>query len=323
MTDARRIAITGGAGFVGGHLKRAFAADVVSRAVELIPLAASRQEAAQSLDITDAEAVAAFVASERPDAIVHLAAIAAPADARRDPGHAWRVNVDGTLNIARAILSASPRTRLVFAGSSEAYGAAFNAHGGTLAETAALQPMTAYAATKAAADIALGQMAHDGLDVVRFRPFNHTGPGQPPAYVVPAFASQVAAIMRGEAEPVVHVGNLDARRDFLDVRDVARAYRLAALAEEPFAGGPAVNLSTAAPRSIASILDALIARAEGDGGGRTIEIRTDPDRLRPSEVPVASGDNARAASLLGWKPEIDFDETVAAVLDHFLAAPRA
>lgn len=306
---ARRIVVTGAGGFVGGYVLAAFDDEISAGSVELVPLTATG-EGGQALEITDRGAVDEMVEALQPFAIIHLAAIAAPADARRDPGHAWRVNVDGTLNIARAICSRSPMTRLVFAGSSEAYGAAFNRLGGVADETAALAPMTPYAASKAAADVALGQMAHDGLSVVRFRPFNHTGPGQSPAYVVPAFAGQVAAILRGEREPVVEVGNLEAVRDFLDVRDVAEAYRLACDPGWDLSSGEAVNLASGQGRSVRSILEALLQHA-----GRVIEVRTDPARLRPAEVPVAIGKADRAAELFGWRPKIDFRQTIADVLE--------
>lgn len=315
MARARLIAITGAGGFVGGWLRRALAGDVEAGTVRVLPTSAGGADGMDALDITDRRAVAAFIADRRPDVVVHLAAMAAPADARRDPARAWRVNVDGTLNLARAILDASPATRLVFAGSSEAYGASFNAHGGRLDETAALEPMTPYAAGKAAADLALGQMARDGLDCVRFRPFNHTGPGQPPTYVVPAFASQVAAIMRGKGPPTVRTGNLEAVRDFLDVRDVVRAYRMAALCRTPFADGPAINLATGTGRRIADILDMLIGRAD-----RPVTVETDPDRLRPSEVPTAIGEPGRAAAVFGWHPQIAFEQTVDDVLSDCLHA---
>jgi GDP-4-dehydro-6-deoxy-D-mannose reductase len=306
---ARRIAITGAGGFVGGFLVK----ELAGADVDLVAIGANGGPA---LDITDRAAVSALIAELQPDAIVHLAAVAFPADARRDPDHAWRVNVDGTLNIARAILAHSRQTRLVFAGSSEAYGAAFNAAlDGRVDEQAALLPMSAYGASKAAADMALGQMAHDGLDVVRFRPFNHTGPGQSTAYVVPAFAQQVAAIKRADAEAAVRVGNLDAVRDFLDVRDVVRAYAMAATAETPLPAGSVFNLASGQPTTIADILDRLVAQA-----GRPVTIETDPARVRPSEVPRALGDPLAAQTVLGWAPRIPLARTIDDVLQHFLDA---
>ncbi|WP_099866398.1 GDP-mannose 4,6-dehydratase [Pararhizobium haloflavum] len=316
MEGARRIAITGAGGFVGQWLQSAFAGKVHAGEVELLPLSASGEKG-RTLDITHAGDVRAAMLELRPDVVIHLAAVAAPADARRDPGHAWRVNVDGTLNIARTLIAELPKARLIFAGSSEAYGESFNRFGGIVDEAAPLEPMTAYAATKAAADLALGQMRRDGLDVVRFRPFNHTGPGQSDAYVVPAFASQIAAIIKRQREPFVDVGNLDAVRDFLDVRDVVAAYVLACDPERVF-DDQAINLASGTGRPVRSILDRLIERAD-----MPITVRTDPARVRPSEVPRALGRADRAQALLGWTPHYGFNETIDAVLDAMLVTPAS
>ncbi len=312
MAVAKRIVITGAGGFVGGHLISVFSPLVSAGEVELITPGLMDQP---PIDVTDRDAVIRLVASARPDAIIHLAAIAFPAAARRDPERAWRVNVDGTLNLARAILCESPATRLVFAGSSESYGASFKNSDGPVKETTALAPMTAYAASKAASDVALGQMAYDGLDVVRFRPFNQTGPGQIEDYVVPAFARQVADIVGGRRDPWVEVGNLDVVRDFLDVRDVVRAYIAAATGvDETRASGQAVNLASGTGRAIRDVLDMLIriARADRD---IDVAVRVDPARVRPVDVPYALGDNRQACDLFGWKPEIPFEKTLADVLD--------
>ena len=136
-------------------------------------------------------------ATLRPDACIHLAAVTAVADARRDPDRAWHVNLHGTLNLARAVLADAPDCHLLFASSSEIYGRSFIS-GRALDETAVLAPMNSYAATKAATDLALGAMANDGLRVMRLRLFNHTGPGQTDAFVVPAFARQIARIASGQ-----------------------------------------------------------------------------------------------------------------------------
>ena len=204
-----RVLVTGAEGFVGRHLLRA--------------LPPGTQALTPGFDVTDPAATAAALEHARPDAVIHLAAIAAPMDARRDPARAWAVNLHGTLTLARAILDQAPRALLLFAGTADAYGASFRP-GTPLDETAALAPQNTYGATKAAADLALGAMVADGLRLVRARPFNHTGPGQTDAYVVPAFAHQAARIAAGHQPPVMHVGALHPERDFLDVRDVVAAY---------------------------------------------------------------------------------------------------
>jgi GDP-4-dehydro-6-deoxy-D-mannose reductase len=201
----------------------------------------------------------------------------------------------------------------VFVGTSEAYGATFNAIDGPLREDAPLNPTSVYGASKAAADILVGQMAHDGLDAVRFRPFNHAGPGQTEAYVVSAFAAQVARIEAGLQEPVLRVGDLEPSRDFLDVRDVVEAYvRAVLLPPGSDAAGAAINLASGQPRRIRDVLSAILARSTV-----SISVEPDPQRMRASDTPFAVGDASRARAILDWTPSISFDAMIGSVLDHW------
>jgi len=302
-----RLTITGANGFVGRKVVAAVAQRHEAE-IELVPFL--DPETGKSPDIADAAAVERTIAALKPDRVLHLAAIAAPREAQRDSRRAWAVNVDGTLNIARALMAHRPEARLVWSGSSEAYGESFNRGPLPLPETAALEPMSAYGASKAAADVALAQLGRSGdLDTVVLRPFNHTGAGQAPDYVVPAFASQVAKIERGEQEPVLKVGNLEALRDFLDVEDVVALYLAAVLAEGRI-GGEAFNVSTGAPVSIRSILDTLLGMAT-----MPIAIEVDPARYVPNAVPVASGCPSKAKERFGWSPMVLLNETLRNILD--------
>jgi GDP-4-dehydro-6-deoxy-D-mannose reductase len=301
---------------VGGYLVKALAGHGIP---ESAVLALSSNERALpgahktiQVDITDSAKVYDLIAAYRPAAVVHLAAVAQPAKAARNQDLAWQVNVEGTRNLARAIMLKAPQARLVFASSSETYGASFNDWPEGVAESVSLRPMSAYGATKAAADVALGQMAIDGLDVIRFRAFNHTGPGQAPNYVVPAFAEQVARIEAGIQPPVMQVGNLDACRDFLDVRDVVKAYVLAALGQG--LPGRAYNLSSGTGRPIQSVLDTLQSFTDVQ-----IDVEIDPNRVRPSDVPYAIGNNSAVKSDFGWTPEFPFEQTLRDVLDGYRA----
>jgi len=315
MPREHRILITGASGFVGSWLQRELEKRRLEQGCDLIVLTAGQGDASDwKTDITDRDRVATLVRNCSPTAIIHLAAIAAPADARKMPQRAWEVNFQGTMNLAYATMEFAPEARFIFSGSSEAYGASFidsaNAH---IKENAALKPMNVYGATKAAADILVGQLAHDGLKSIRFRPFNHTGPSQADAYVVSSFAKQLAEISVGSKPPRISVGNLSAFRDFLDVRDVVRAYADAALIEDvaDMFGG-VFNLSSGRSVQIRSILDMLIALS-----GLDVEVDIDPQRLRGPEIPAASGDNAAAFGAFGWKPEIELSRTLGDVLDDW------
>ena len=307
---AHRILVTGASGFVGSALLQLLARDHGECQVFAFGHGNGQMN---PIDLTDRSAVEAAIRKTRPTALVHLAAVAAPADARNAPRHAWDVNVTGTMNLAESVMRHAPEARFVYVSSSEAYGASFqSAAGRPVTENEPLRPTTVYGATKAAADLMIGQMAYDGLRAVRCRPFNHTGPGQSDAYVVPAFARQVAEIMAGKNEPVIHVGNLEVERDFLDVRDVVRAY--ARLATVDFDAEPdrVYNIASGQPRKIRDILDMLIARS-----GLDIEVRTDPERLRLNDTPFVCGDASRARDRLNWRPVVPFEQTIADVLDYW------
>jgi len=295
-----RIFVTGAEGFVGSHLLPVLR-DTFP-AAEILGLGETR------LDITDRDAVFAGIAASRPDACIHLAGIAAIGAALADPARAWAVNLQGPINIAEAILAHAPACRLICVSSAEVYGASFRA-GTALDETAALAPMNLYAATKAAAEMALCAQAAAGLRLLRLRPFNHTGPGQTPAFVVPAFAQQIARIEAGEQAPVISVGALSPARDFLDVRDVCAAYAAALTRFDDLPQNTVLNIASGQPVQIAEILRRLLALSD-----QKIDIREDPAKRRPVEIPLAYGDASRAARLLDWRPIHSLDETLSTVL---------
>jgi len=294
---ALRILITGVSGFVGSHL---------------VPILQERLPQAQlypaTADVTDAKAVEEEIAGVRPDRCVHLAAISAIGDASQNPDRSWAINLNGTLNIARAILAHVPRCALIFASSADAYGASFRS-GQPLSEAAPLAPVNTYSATKAAADLALGAMANEGLRAIRVRPFTHTGPGQSGDFVVVAFARQVARVAAGLQEPLLRVGTLDTRRDFLDVRDVCAGYAMCVARADELEPGIIINLASGAPRRIGDVLQTLCRQA-----GVAPRIETDPARLRASEIPLTWGDASRARTLLGWAPRVPWDDTLRSVL---------
>jgi GDP-4-dehydro-6-deoxy-D-mannose reductase len=314
-----RILLTGAEGFVGRHLRAAL--HVAFPGAALLPTARTATGACQGLDVTDTSAVVATVAAFRPTACIHLAAVSMVAEAQRAPGVAWQTNLHGTLALAEAIKLHAPGCLFVFASSSEIYGRTFAATAAkrsSLDETALPAPMNLYAAIKAAADLALGAMAGDGLCVVRLRVFNHTGPGQQPTFVVPAFARQIARIEAGLQTPSLAVGALDPMRDFLDVRDVCAAYVACLRRATALAPGTVLNIASGVPRRIGDILAELMAQA-----GLDVPVEMMAGLLRHGDIPRASGDAGQAQRLLGWAPRIDWTATLQSVLDDWRMRVRA
>lgn len=308
-----RVLITGARGFVGPHLVQALRR--VCGDITILSTGATTGEhpllgPTSAFDVTDFAAVAAGIREFRPTHVINLAGLAAPSAAAANPQAAWQVHVHGALNLAEAILADAPDCWLLNVSSGLVYGESAKP-GLALDETALLVPVDEYAVTKASADLALGALVRRGLKCIRFRPFNHTGAGQTGAFVIPAFAMQIAQIEAGLAEPVIRVGNLDAERDFLDVRDVVDAYALAVRQTEDLQEPSLIlNVASGVPRRIGDVLRQLLDQSRAE-----ITVEQDPERLRPSDLPRIIGNAGRAREKLGWNPGYSFDDTLAAVLD--------
>ena len=297
-----RIAITGAGGFVGGWLGadlRAAGHDVIASGI-------------REPDVTDRPEVSAWLQSHTPDAVVHLAAIAFGPDAARDPGRAFDVNVGGMLAVLEAARTLDPTPWVLVPSSGEVYGRP-DATAMPLTEAAPVRPANAYALSKVAQEsVALAIGARTGVPVFVTRAFNHSGPGQRTDYVVPALAQRVRAYARGHVS-AIRVGNLDVARDFLDVRDVARAYRL--LLEAAAAGqidpGTIVNVASGKSTSVRQIVQELCRLA-----GVAPHFEVDQSLLRAGEPADVRGDASRLRTLVGWRPEIPFIQTLAEVLER-------
>jgi GDP-4-dehydro-6-deoxy-D-mannose reductase len=298
-----RVLVTGANGFAGRHLLAALRVrghDVIGAG------RVGDGDVDAALDLDDPATIAAVVAGARPEAIVHLAGQAFVPAANLDPIGTYTVNALGTARLLEAARALAPDARVVVAGSADIYGlqprAAY-----PLRESVAPNPASPYAASKVAAEAFALAAAHTyGLDVVVTRAFNHIGPGQDPRFVVASFARQLAAIAAG-GPPLLEVGNLEAQRDFLDVRDVADAY--VALAERRAPGG-VYNVARGEAVAIKEILRRLITIARVP-----VEVREDPSRMRPADVPLILGDAAKLRAASGWAPRISLERSLRDIYD--------
>jgi GDP-4-dehydro-6-deoxy-D-mannose reductase len=295
-----RALVTGADGFVGRwlteHLERA--GDEVWQATGMHAADGARR---RQMDLRDGASVREVLAWASPEAIYHLAAVSFGPDASGDIGQAIDVTVRGTAFLLEALAESGSKPTVLVPSSSEVYGAP--PEGGLIDEAQPIAPVSPYGATKVAQE-ALGLAYHrsGAVPVVVARAFNHIGPGQRESFVVPSFAAQLAEIAAGRAEPIVRVGNLAVERDFSDVRDVVRAYRL--LVAGGHTGVP-VNVASGHAIAVSALLQTLIELS-----GQRVEVVVDPARLRPVDVPVIRGDSGLLRSLTGWQPNHDLGQTL-------------
>jgi len=257
--------------------------------------------AMRSADLLDPVEARAAVAAARPHVVYHLAARAHVGDSWSDPAGTLHDNVAMTLNVLEAVRAEAPEATVLAVASGEVYGPPERL---PVDETAPLRPQNPYAVSKASADLLAGFYADaHGLRVIRARAFNHAGPGQAPIYAIASFAQQVAEALDAGREPIrVVTGNADTRRDYTDVRDVVRAYRLLAERAEPGVYNVCTGRSTSA-----SELLAMLATA----AGAELDHRVDPELVRAHEVMEVRGDPGRLRAATGWEPEIPLERTLA------------
>jgi GDP-4-dehydro-6-deoxy-D-mannose reductase len=292
-----RALVTGAHGFVGTHLVR----HLTEAGDEVIGL---DRHSARAVDITDADATRDAVADAAPEVVYHLAGWANVGTSWSHPVEVFQANAVGTLHVLLACRDGGVR-RVLVVGSADLYGKV-EPDELPLTESSPLRPTSPYAASKAAAeDLAL--QAHLGfeLETVCARPFNHLGPGQSEGFVAPGLAARIARAER-DGQRKIPVGNLSARRDFTDVRDVVRAYRMMIERATP---GEVYNVCSGVDVSIDDLASRLLGLAGGD-----LELETDADLLRPVDLPVLRGDASKLTEATGWKPEIPLEQTLADLL---------
>lgn len=302
-----RALVIGAGGFVGGHLVdhlRAHGDEVV--ATTNVSASVSSPFKVLPLDITDAGAVGEVLQSVKPDVVYHLAGIAFVPEAEVNFEKTLTVNVAGTANVARHSQVLSPSPSFLFVSSAEVYGQVLP-NELPVSEANEARPANNYSLSKRMAELVVERYGRQGLRFSIARPFNHIGPGQDSRFVASNFALQLARVARGLTPPVLEVGNLEARRDFSDVRDIVRAYRLIATGQQG-----TYNLGSGRSHSIQEVLDTLV-----EISGCKVEIRHDPQRMRGPEVAELFGGIDKVSRVCGWKPEFPLRRSLEDTYRHW------
>lgn len=311
-----RALITGATGFAGSHLAEYLIAhtdlevwgtDISSNDRNIAHIKENLEFVVG--DMSEPAVASGILSQAQPDYIFHLAAQAFVPQSWSDPWDTIANNVRAELNILQTLVDSGPSTRVLIAGSADEYGM-IRPDELPVTEATPLRPYNPYAVSKVAQDL-LGYQyfASHGLPVVRVRPFNHIGPRQSPAFVTSDFAKQIAEIELADREPKLRVGNLDARRDFTDVRDMVQAYHLALERGEP---GEVYNLGAERAYSIDQVLDMLLDLSDAQ-----IEVVQDTTRLRPTDVPVVVSDCSKFRQSTGWRATVSMEESLQDILDYW------
>ncbi len=308
----KRALIIGAAGFVGSYLIDHIQKHCVwSIVVTKMPQETMTYPGVDicDLDVLAPDSIERLLEEQRPDYIFHLAAQSSVAVSWKNPGLTVDVNVKGSLNVLDAVRKLDYKPRVLLIGSGEEYGHV-RENEVPVREDNVLRPGNIYAATKACQNMvgAIYAQAY-GMDVMMVRAFNHVGPNQSPIFVVADFCKQTAEIEAGLKEPVIKVGNLSARRDFSDVRDVVRAY--VELMEKGKAG-ETYNVGSGNAVEIRKILDMILCRSK-----KEIRVEVEPSRMRPVDVPVIEADISKLKACTGWKQKITLEETIQDTLEYW------
>ena len=306
------ILITGASGFVGRHLANHLLQtnpdlDIHGTTLPDMPYKEQPGVTFHGVDLKNAAKVDELISNVRPSAIYHLAAQAFVPRSFEEPWETLENNILSQLNVIQACLKKNVAPRMLVISSSDIYGPV-TPQELPITENAQLKPTNPYSVSKIAQDMMAFQyyLSHK-LPIMRARSFNHFGPGQNENFVAPAFAMQIARIETGLQQPEIKVGDLSAKRDFTDVRDIVRAYRFIVEKGQP---GDVYNVCSGEVYSAQQLLDTFLGSCD-----ISIEVTVDPQRLRPVTIPIVQGDNSRLNAATGWQPQISFEQTLADVLE--------
>lgn len=302
----KTILVTGSEGFVGSHLIQALGEAGYEVVPTCLPQLIPKKGKYVALDILNLDLVVEVVKQHEPDLIFHLAAVSSVAKSFRDRAVAYNTNIAGTANVLEAAKSLNKRVNFFFVSTCEVYGG-----GEGLTEEAPVVLKNPYAISKYAAELICNDFHGDGLDCVIMRPFTHTGPGQSENFVLPTIAKQVSEIEKGKRAPLIELGNLEAKREFLNINDIIDAYMLALGKVE---SGQTYNIASGRGYTIAEMAE-MFARLSK----KSFDLRTNPVKVRKVDIPVLLGDGSKFSKLTGWSPKVKIEKTLEDLLNFWRA----
>lgn len=303
----KTILITGSEGFVGTHLVKELNEKKYKIVPTSYPLLLPNKEAYIPLDIVNTDMTLEVLKTHNPDIIFHLAALSSVSKSVRDQPLTYSTNIMGTVNLLEAARLLNKRVRFIFISTCEVYGNG----GNKISETSKIILKSPYAVSKYAAELICQNYTSIGIDCVIVRPFNHIGPGQAENFVMPTIAKQIAEIEKGKRPPLIELGNIKAKREFINVQDITDAYTLAIKKCKP---GEIYNISSSKGYTVADAIEIFKKLSK-----KEFEIKIDLSRVRKNDIPVLVGNGSKFSNLTGWRPKIKFQKTVEDLLNYWRA----
>lgn len=302
----KRLLVTGSEGFVGSTLIKALDESRYEIVATCLPQLIPKRGKYVALDILNLDLTIEIFKQYQPDVVFHLAAVSSVARSFRDRAIAYGTNITGTANVLEAAKSLGKSVVFYFVSTCEVYGG-----GEHLAEDAAIVLKNPYAISKYAAELICADFQGDGLETVILRPFTHTGPGQAEIFVLPTIAKQVSEIEKGKRAPLIELGNIQAKREFLNIKDIVSAY---ALALDKCVPGETYNIASGQGYSIAELVDIFARMAK-----KEFELKVNPTRMRKKDIPLLLGDGGKFSRLTGWLPKVTIEKTIEDLLNYWRA----
>ena len=302
----KKILVTGSEGFVGSHLIKALSESSFEVVATCLPQLIPKKGKYVALDVLNLDFVVEVVKQHEPDVIFHLAAISSVAKSFRDRPVAYSTNIVGTANLLEAAKSLDKNAHFYFVSTCEIYGG-----GEDLSEDAPVVLKNPYAISKYAAELICNDYQTNGLDCVILRPFTHTGPTQSEIFVLPTIARQISEIEKGKRAPLIELGNIDAKREFLNIADIVTAYLLAI---GKCASGEIYNIASGQGYTIAELVEIFRKFSK-----KSFDLKVNPAKMRKVDIPVLLGNGSKFQKLTGWAPKVKIEKTIEDILNYWRA----